>query len=52
MIEIVFEVGINLLETFIIIEFLTKYLGCKYSDKRKVIGFVLVWFTDFAQLVL
>ena len=50
MAEIVFEVGINLLETFIIIEFLTKYLGCKYFDKRKVIGFLLVWFTDFAQL--
>ena len=50
MIEMIFEVGINLLETFIIFEFLTKYLGCKYSDKRKTLGFLLGWFVAFVQL--
>ena len=52
MLEIVFEVGINLLETFIVFEFLTKYLGSKYLDKTKKIGFVLGWFTAFVQLCL
>lgn len=52
MIEIIFEVGINLLETFIIFDFLTKYLGSKYSGKTKKIGFVLGWFTAFAQLCI
>lgn len=35
MIEFVFEIGINLLETFIIFDFLTKYLESKYSGKTK-----------------
>ncbi len=52
MLEIVFEVGINLLETFIVFEFLTKYLGSKYIDKTKKIGFMLGWFTAFAQLCI
>ena len=52
MIEMIFEVGINLLETFIIFEFLTKYLGCKYSDKRKILGFLLGWFVAFVQLCM
>jgi len=52
MIEFVFEIGINLLETFIIFDFLTKYLGSKYSGKTKKIGFVLGWFTAFAQLCI
>ena len=52
MIEIIFEVGINLLETFIIFDFLTKYLGSKYSGKTKKIGFVLAWLTAFAQLCI
>lgn len=52
MIELIFEVGINLLETFIIFEFLTRYLGAKYSDKRKLVGFLLGWFTGFVELCI
>jgi len=52
MVEMIFEVVINLIETFITFEFLTKYLGCKFSDKRKVIGFLLAWFTAFVQLCI
>lgn len=52
MIELIFEVGINLLETFIIFEFLTRYLGSKYSDKRKLVGFLLGWFTGFVELCI
>lgn len=50
MLEVIFEVGINLIETFIIFEFLTRYLGCKYADKRKIIGFLLGWMAGFVQL--
>ena len=35
MIEFVFEIGINLLETFIIFDFLTKYLESKYRGITK-----------------
>lgn len=52
MTEIIFELGINLIETFIIIDFLTRYLGCKYHDKRRVIGFMLGWMTSFAVLCI
>lgn len=52
MIEFVFEIGINLLETFIIFDFLTRYLGSKYNGKTKKIGFVLGWLTAFTQLCI
>lgn len=50
MVQTVFELGINLLETFITIDFITKYLGCKFSDKRKTIGFLIAWMIDFAEI--
>lgn len=48
--EIVFELVINLAETLIIIDFVTRYLGCKYEDKRKYIGFFSAWAVSFAEL--
>lgn len=50
MVELVFELGINLLETFIAIEFVTRYLGCKYDDWRKKAGFISVWMIAFFEL--
>lgn len=52
MVEVLFEVGINLLETFIIFEFLTRYLGCKYTDKRRTFGFLLFWLIGFLELCI
>ena len=36
-----FEISINVLEEFITIMFITLYLGCKYNDIRKYIGFIV-----------
>lgn len=52
MLENTFETGINLLETFIIFEFLTKYLGCKYDDYRKKVGFIIFWLVEFFELCI
>jgi len=48
--ELIFEIGINLLETFLIVEFMTRYLGCKYSGIKRNICFLLGWFAVFAEL--
>lgn len=50
MIEIAFELGINLVETLIIIDFVTRYLGCKYQGRLKTIGFVSAWAAYFIEL--
>lgn len=50
MIEIAFELGINLIETFLIIDFITRYLGCKYSGSKKILGFLGGWLVAFAEL--
>ena len=36
-----YEISINVLEEFITIMFITLYLGCKYNDIRKYIGFIV-----------
>jgi two-component system sensor histidine kinase AgrC len=50
MLETAFELGINLIETFICIDFVTRYLGCKYKDKRGVFGFFAAWAVYFTEL--
>ena len=47
MIEMFFEIGINLIETLIITDFVTHYLGTKYNDYKKNIGFLLCWLATF-----
>ena len=50
--EIIFELGINLIETLIMLDFITRYLGCKYNDQRKIIGFISAWLVLFLELCL
>ena len=50
--EIIFETGINLIETFILIDFLTKYLGCKYTGFKRTVGFLLGWMVTFVELCI
>lgn len=50
MLETIFELGINLVETFIIVDFVTRYLGCKYQGKGKIIGFTTTWLLSFIEL--
>lgn len=45
-----FEILINLLETFITVDFLTRYLGSKYSGGKKHIGFIIGWMMAFAEV--
>ena len=40
---IIIETGINLIETFISVDFITKYLGTKYTGNRQKTAFLLVW---------
>lgn len=50
MFETIFELGVNLVETLITIDFITRYLGRKYEDKRGIIGFIVAWFLLFTEL--
>jgi sensor histidine kinase YesM len=50
MVETIFELGINLVETLIIIDFVTRYLGCKYQGNLKTIGFISAWLLAFIEL--
>lgn len=38
-----FEIGVNILEIFITVMFLTLYFGCKYKGIKKAGGFVMGW---------
>ena len=50
MARIIFELGVNLIETLIIVDFLTRYLGIKYRDRRGVIGFFGAWLAFFVEV--
>ena len=52
MIEFIFETGINLIETFISVDFITKYLGTKYTGNRQKAAFVIVWIISFIQITV
>lgn len=42
-----FEIGINLFETFLFTEFMTRYFGTKFKNKYKYIGFCVTWLFSF-----
>lgn len=48
--EIVFEFGTNFVETLIMTDFITRYLGTKYRDFKKNIGFILCWISAFLEM--
>lgn len=48
--ELLFELSINLIENFIIIGFVTSFLGAKYSDGKKYLGFIFAWLISFLQM--
>ncbi len=50
MIEVLFETGINLVETYISVDFITAYLSPKYNDKRKYAAFTITWLVSFIEL--
>ena len=52
MIEFIFETGINLIETFISVDFITKYLGTKHTGNRQKAAFVIVWIISFIQMTV
>lgn len=52
MIEFIFETGINLIETFISVDFITRYLGAKYTGNRQKVAFVIVWIISFIQMTV
>lgn len=50
MIEIIFETGINLIETLITTDFVTRYLGVKHKSAKSNIGFMFCWIISFIEL--
>lgn len=52
MIEYTFEILINLIETFISVDFITKYLGAKNTGHRQKTTFVTVWIISFIQMTI
>lgn len=50
MIELSFELAINLIEIFISVEFITKYLGYKKNVEYKKLGFLCTWLLGFIEL--
>lgn len=51
-IEIIFELGINLLETFLVIDFLTRYLGSRFKGIKKQTSFGVAWIIDFLEITI
>ena len=49
MTEIIFETGINLIETLISTDFITKYLETKYDKAKKYICFGICWLVAFVE---
>lgn len=52
MIEFLFETGINLIETYISVDFITRYLGSKYDGKRRIVAFIITWLISFIELCI
>lgn len=50
MTEIIFETGINLIETLITTDFITRYLGVKHKSAKSNIGFMFCWIVSFIEL--
>lgn len=50
--ELMFELSINLIENFIIIGFVTSFLGTKYSGGIKHLGFIFAWLVSFLQMTI
>ncbi|MBQ4630112.1 MAG: sensor histidine kinase [Clostridia bacterium] len=47
-----FEIGINLIETYLIVEFITRFLGTKFDGKKRNVCFLVGWFVIFAELCI
>ena len=50
--QIFFETGINLLETFILIEFISEFLGTKYQGKKRNLCFAIAWLINFVEICI
>lgn len=45
-----FELAVNLVETFMILWFLSKFLGCRYEPPKRNVGFLIFWAVYFLEL--
>ena len=50
MTEVFFEISINLIETLITTDFITRYLGVKHKSAISNIGFMFCWIVSFIEL--
>lgn len=50
MTEVFFEISINLIETLITTDFITRYLGVKHKSAKSNIGFMFCWIVSFIEL--
>lgn len=47
-----FELLVNLLETLITVDFISRFCGFKYSGSKKIIGFAAMWAACFTGLTI
>lgn len=50
--QMFFELAINAVETFLTIDFLTKYLEPKFTGNRKIIAFLIGWLSAFTEICI
>lgn len=43
MTEAVFEICVNIIEALISVDFITRYLGCRFSGKKKYAALIICW---------
>ena len=50
--QLLFELGINLIETFIITAFLTLYLEPKFGKGKALLFFIISWLANFGEICI
>ncbi len=50
MLKIAFELTINLIETFLMLDFITRYFEGDYKNKKTLTAFIITWLITFFEL--
>lgn len=50
MIRTMFELLVNIIENFIIVDFMVRFLGSKFEGKKKHVGFLAIWILLIAEI--
>ncbi len=50
MTRLIFELTINLIETFLMLDFVTRYFEGDFKDKKTLTAFIIIWLISFFEL--